>query len=409
MTKGQLELLDIYYNQKDKCDHLWIDGDIDYTSNPEGRERLKNLGDRMEVYSKSDKIALIIHINSYGGDANASFFIYNLLESFPKPKIGVNEGVCMSAATFALLSCELRIAKPISFFLMHQTRSTGGNSTTTFKEKRRMIYSEQERNNLQYDFYQNRTKMSRDDVKKYLRAELEIKHKDAINYGIYHHIFDQKLVKKTKSGISIKIVFDKFVDALSLLLMTNDIKYKEEKVKEINIFFNNYQIETYDEMYKIVNMMVEISVTVNFYLAGVVNNISYFISLFADKRYLISPYSLINLIPETVVKKGHTSDGIFEDTEINIRNYREMMMTPFKTKTKLPKNILDDMMYKQFTFTPTQALKYKLVDKLVTVNTGVISPYHPTKHIASKSPKTIKQKPKKSKPKPIDPPTDPSD
>ncbi|MEX0595530.1 MAG: hypothetical protein WD512_03440, partial [Candidatus Paceibacterota bacterium] len=101
-----------------------------------------------------------------------------------------------------------------------------------------------ERNNLQYDFYQNRTKMSRDNVKKYLRAELEMTHKDAINYGIYHHIFDQKLVKKTKSGISIKIVFDIFVYELSSLITKNQIKYKEEKVivKEINIFINNYVV-----------------------------------------------------------------------------------------------------------------------------------------------------------------------
>ncbi|MEX0595528.1 MAG: hypothetical protein WD512_03430, partial [Candidatus Paceibacterota bacterium] len=90
MTKGQLELLDIYYNHKDKCDHLWIEGMIDYSSIPEGREKIKNIGNQLEEYARNDKIALIVHVNSYGGDSDASFFIYNLLESFPKPKIGVN-------------------------------------------------------------------------------------------------------------------------------------------------------------------------------------------------------------------------------------------------------------------------------------------------------------------------------
>jgi hypothetical protein len=125
---------------------------------------------------------------------------------------------------------------------------------------------------------------------------------------------------------------------------------------------------------------------------------------------------MIDLEAEYVIKMGSIHQhNIFEDTIKNITNYRKIIMNEFKTKTKLPKNILDDMMYKQFTFTPAQALKYKLVDKLVTVNTGVISPYHPTKHITPKSSKTStttttnKPKPKKSKPIPINPPTDPSD
>ncbi|MEX0595529.1 MAG: ATP-dependent Clp protease proteolytic subunit [Candidatus Paceibacterota bacterium] len=170
---------------------------------------------------------------------------------------------------------------------------------------------------------------------------------------------------------------------------------------------------TIDEMYKIVNMMMEIPVAVNFYLAGVVNFRSYFMSLFADKRYLISPYALIDLEPEMSVKQGQLSDGIFEDTIMNTYNFRKMIMNEYRTKTKLPKNILDDMMYKKFTFTPAQALKYKLVDKLVTINTGVISPYYPTKHITAKSHKTTTIKPKakskKSKSVLIDLPTDPSD
>ncbi len=110
-TKKQL--LDIYYNKKELCSHIWIENKVDVKMFQAVHARLLEL-------SSDPSIATIVHFNSLGGSLNTGISISNLFKGYAKPLIGVVEINCMSAATGPFLNCDLRIFKPYVFFLIHQ-------------------------------------------------------------------------------------------------------------------------------------------------------------------------------------------------------------------------------------------------------------------------------------------------
>lgn len=99
-----------------------------------------------------------------------------------------------------------------------------------------------------------------------------------------------------------------------------------------------------------------------------------------------------------------------------------MMYDILKDKTKLPSELINGIFVKEFSFNPQEALRFGLVDKLVTINQGKVSPYKSTKQISllPHTPKSLKSytpttkptspitKPKKpTKKRKISRPTDP--
>lgn len=422
LTKGQRELLDIYYNHKDKCDHIWIEGTIDYSSNPDGKQKLLQLDSQIREYTTNDKVALVLHINSTGGDGNDSIFLYNYFSNFPKPKIGVVESSCMSAATYIFLSCELRIFKPLSLFMMHQTSITyNEDSRRTFKETRRSIYSLQNEYNDDVNFYHDRTKMSIQEVKKYIRMELVMTGSECVKFGIAHHIFDLKLVKPhviSKNSKVIKVVATTFVNALPTLIYTDN-----SSIKSVDIFLEHspYYDGYLEEPFKIANLIMELSFPVNFYISGQISFGQFIYTLYGTSRKLIAPYTSLIFHPVYILKYG-LHYGLVEDYDKNNKTIRKMMYDILQDKTKLPSELINEMFVKEFSFKPQEALKFGIVDKLVTINQGKVSPYKSTKQISllPHTPKSLKSytpttkptspitKPKKlTKKRKISRPTDP--
>ena len=188
------KLLKLYYQNPDKCDHIWIN--FAFGINPANYDILFS---RFNVYSSSDNEALIIHFNSGGGLSETGFAIANLIKLFPKPVIGVNEFFCASAATFPYLLCDLRIMKPYSIFLIHQTK-TQMIGAKKFKFTRRYNYGNQKEYQRRLTFYQKHTNMSLQDVKDQYRSESYMSVKDMKKFDIVHEIFDPKKKKKTKKN-----------------------------------------------------------------------------------------------------------------------------------------------------------------------------------------------------------------
>lgn len=64
-----------------------------------------------------------LHLNSYGGDATVGLTMANLIKSSNQHIIGVNDGICASAAMTILSACEEVRTHKSSLFMIHQTMS----------------------------------------------------------------------------------------------------------------------------------------------------------------------------------------------------------------------------------------------------------------------------------------------
>jgi ATP-dependent Clp protease protease subunit len=73
--------------------------------------------------SKDSKKPITIFVNSPGGSVDQMFFVYDAMKSCRCPVVTVGTGGIYSAAGLILVSGDLRIATPNSFFMAHQMQN----------------------------------------------------------------------------------------------------------------------------------------------------------------------------------------------------------------------------------------------------------------------------------------------
>jgi len=73
--------------------------------------------------SKDSKKPVTIFVNSPGGSVDQMFFVYDAMKSCRCPVVTVGTGGIYSAAGLILVSGDLRIATPNSFFMAHQMQN----------------------------------------------------------------------------------------------------------------------------------------------------------------------------------------------------------------------------------------------------------------------------------------------
>lgn len=362
--KQQLDLLKIYYNQKHLCDHLWIEGDMIYQN--EFEYKLTDLYENLNEYSQNDKPALIIHINSMGGQSYAGEMLYNLIRKFPKPTIGVVEGECMSAATYVFMACDLRIFKPYVRFLIHQTNLEMGR--LKFKQLRRESHELQLSYQNRVEIYSKRSKMPIQVIKDYLRAEKFMSTNEALKYQVIHHIFNPKKIKKSKvkNGKTKEMMMSTFQDVIKILAANYDF-FNLRQVNKL-IVYSTFHHLPYIESLKYINLMLEIPVPIDFVITSTISNGQILMSLFANKTYILKSMSMVILNPDINLQQGEDYNSSIEDNVQRTKHGRNLIGSIFKQKTKLPKHILDDVFFKLFSFKPEEALKYGLVDEVIDLD-----------------------------------------
>lgn len=360
------ELLRMYYQEKEKFDHLWIDFEELEFDSDQGETILQNITDQLIFFEQNEKFGLIVHINNGGGSIDAGFMLYNMLQNFNKPKIVVNEFFCASSATFIWMAGDLRIMKPYSIFLIHQSRRSFNNLTLKFKDLRRMVYDDKVIYDKIITLYQSDSEMPAKVIKKYLRGEMFLPISEMIEYKMADHIFDQNRVSKFKPGPDYQLLTltsHRFNNLLKDLIIPENIH--QNKVNRLMVN-TSYQYMTYQEGMYIINLMLEIPIPVDFVINSDIKNGQYLMTLFGDNIYLIKPLSGVVFFPQFSTRSGSQYDATLEDNIQRTKLVRKMVIDILDFKTKLPAKILDDILYKNFTFTSSDVIKYKLVDKVVT-------------------------------------------
>jgi len=385
LNSHKKELLRMYYQEKEKFDHLWIDFDLEFASDV-GVNNLNNVMDNLALFERNEKFGLIVHINCAGGVIDAGFMLHNILKNFDKPKIVVNEFFCASAATFIWMAGDLRILKPYSIFLIHQARRTFGDITMKFKQTRRMVYEGQITYNKMIKFYQSGSEMPISVIKKYLRAEMYLPYSEMIKYQMADHVFDQRRVSKFKAGPDYQVLnlsYNRFKNIIKALIVPENVHQNKVKKLMVNTTYNWMSFG--DGLYMI-NLMLEIPIPIDFVINSDIMNGQYLMTLFGNNIYLIKPLSGVVFAPQFTTRSGSQYDATLEDNIQRTKLLRKMILDILDFKTKLPKKILDDILHKDFTFTSQDAVKYKLVDKVVTNQQfiNLTKPKKPKKKISRK-------------------------
>lgn len=361
------KLLDLYYNKDIICDHLWIEGDLYYTDADE--QKIVDIRNDLELFSKNNNPALIVHIDSTGGDPLAGKLLYNLLREFNqyKPIITVVEFTCMSAATYPFLAGNLRIFKPYCLFLIHQTRySYDKDYTVKFKALRRDLYSYQLAYNAEIEFFKQHTTFPDDVIRDHYRSEKFLLYDDALKYNVVHHIFDPKRIKKLKFKSNDELISKELYITVFLGIIKFFTDPEFLRTKKINklIIYTDFQRRGLIGSLKYVNLILEIPIEIEFIIPTSISNGTFLMSLFANKSYIIQTMSSINLYPPTFEGDGGPESSM-EDTFARTNVFRHMLSSIFKEKTNLPPIILREMFFKYFTFKPDEYLKYGLVDEII--------------------------------------------
>ncbi|RMF82571.1 MAG: Clp protease ClpP [Chloroflexi bacterium] len=121
-----------------------------------------------------------LHIHSYGGSLFTAFSVADQLAMIKSPIYGIVEGVCASAATLIVMSCQKRYILPNSFMLIHQLSSFMWGTHEEFKDE--MDLQEQLMERL-VEFYAKHTNLSRKKLRQMLKrdfwmdAETSIEHR----------------------------------------------------------------------------------------------------------------------------------------------------------------------------------------------------------------------------------------
>lgn len=370
LTKKKQDLLKLYYqNDLDLCYHFYLTENF---FEEDTYNKMKPLYRFINSYQNTSYKVLIVHLDSGGGSMADFYPVTNLLRKIKIPVITVNEFFVGSAATLIYLSGDLRITKPYTKFLIHQFRYPQLENVK-YKKLRRLSYSDEQQMKIWEEFYMDRTKMSRREVKDLIRSEKYLEVKDQIKKGITDHLFDPTNIIKLEEipdGKQLQISIDEYSENY------DQINSREGLIKdEINcLTIHDNAIRNLWISFYLINQLLECPLKkINFVFNGISLLPGLLFGLHCTKSYMISDLSYFELELGSSIKSGFyegqkPSDLIRDQIQKN--QYNKKMIKNILIKTKLPKKMIDDILEegKDFFISPKDALKYNLVDKLITLD-----------------------------------------
>jgi len=145
--------------------------------------------DLIDAAKDNDKVQIVIA--SPGGDTHSGFRLAQFIEQELGVKVNARVwGSCSSAATYALLCCEERIAHPQTTFVLHrQTAGIELEYNLDFKKKNReWIRENKKTHDRQVQFYTRKLKLKKKKVEQELLRgtgiDAEIPVKKAMRIGL---------------------------------------------------------------------------------------------------------------------------------------------------------------------------------------------------------------------------------
>ena len=165
---------------------FWIDEQISNYS-LEIIKYIMRWNEEDRVLPENQRKPIRLFFFSPGGDLDVNYALIDAIELSKTPIIGINIGMCASAAAFIYLSCHKRYMMPHSYFLFHRG---SGQLTGSFSE----IYSQMDDYEKQVtelaNFMQKHTLYTKDEIEKNIVSEWYVRKEEALEKGVCHKVID---------------------------------------------------------------------------------------------------------------------------------------------------------------------------------------------------------------------------
>ena len=131
-------------------------------------------------------IPITIWVNSYGGNADVGLYMINLIQESRIPIHAKVLSVAASAALYLTIACKYRTASRNSIFLLHKgSYSIGGNASEVEDV---LEFYKGEVDEKIVELILNKTKVTKEDLKKIRRNETYCLGEKALEYGFVDEI-----------------------------------------------------------------------------------------------------------------------------------------------------------------------------------------------------------------------------
>ena len=339
-----------------------------------------------KIYSLPKPIAL--HINSPGGSTNAGIALANYVTSSQIPIIVLGEGIIASAATFVLVSAKLSYIMKNTIILIHQFfgAQSGKYEELKFDQEVGEVFMK-----TMIDMYKKNSKLSTKKLREILYRDLYISSNDAVKWGFVNYLIEENPIKSyflynkkqfelyEPSGMRLGNTFqnvisllkspeeegtyNQFNKSLNIVKYIHHLNYYTNSIPFYIYFTDMIGFDFFESMLELLPVLNAITVSkVPSYgfVEGPINNLSIILFINLNKRFIYKKsYMTLNFLThqEPAYK--------FKDVLINTEFMRNMITNYFKTKTKLPLKIINNIFTETFYFSAEDCLKYGIVDEIL--------------------------------------------
>jgi len=388
-----LSNIDNYIYSK-KFNHIYLYGDINNNTIKEITNSINELNKRElinGVYLKPN--AIVLHINSPGGSLFSGMALIDTFEKSSIPIITFVEGMAASAASMILLASKYRIIAPHSTILIHQfsTYQSGKYEELKFEST-----INDKLMNIMEKFYLSKTKIPKNKLKELLSRDIYLNASECLQYGLVDKVlkktkkdFHQKyftinpeyvlktsnLIKKTnfnnlyfygKSNENNSCYHQRKTLGLQYILSFDD-NNKNKTLKNIGspkpiLIHINEASDTKDiyELLPIINTISVAKLPIYSIIKSPTTQNSLLYSVLCYKRFITeNSIVMIDFISLFDFSKKH------ENTIVNVSYMRNIIKNIFIEYTKLPKNIINNLFTKRFSFSAKECVKYGICDEII--------------------------------------------
>lgn len=333
---------------------------------------------------------IVIHVNSFGGDAHSMHTIYSAFLESKMPICALVDGVSASASTILSAGAPYRVVAPSSSSLFHEW-SANFTHVRVRKPDLDMLMKKMEIHDKgYYAAVQPKSKLSNEDLDSLVKHDLFLNTSQMLKKGFADRLlkFDRgKDAKMSISGIR-ELLRDPSVNHITIMpesesKMTNDVdpvvleldrilQLDSATRKSIAIHFNqSYSDDSSDHMVKtFYGQMVPLLTRVRAVssdgpnVVGVVDSIIDVITvipfLHCNVRAMYeSAIFVIHLV------YGSSSVQMIDDDIENTKNAFLEVKKLLSERTRLPKKMIDDMHRTRIVMSAQQCLQYGITDVLL--------------------------------------------
>ena len=328
---------------------------------------------------------ILLHINSPGGDAYAGMSSLSLFTECKVPIAVMVDGLSASAATFISIYAPYRVATPYSTCLIHESFSFVIGKDSEIKHFMQMS---KQMDKFINKIYLKRTSISKDELKELNQHDLYLDTDTCKKYGIFDRIIDPDngretslkrykaqnpdldlpiliLLKKNNiNHINIECIGDNPYTGVKTLLQKIDAMVLQDTANVRPVIFYTSRNQCNENLYAVYLPLISKVSALHVPSIGIIDSI---VSIFDILPILCctrrAMYECGQVLIHVMYKQQR--ELIFADAVQNTMMIMNKIKDFLRERTKMPKDMIDNLEKKRWILGPQQCLEYGIVHDII--------------------------------------------